>query len=93
MKTKSKRKRWNPKVHSRYKMVVYFKNKGSSSTFYSFDWKSGYSKFLDPQKGLKGLHKKVKEYGMSARCILIYDRTTDTLIEKYFEGTPVALED
>jgi hypothetical protein len=99
MKTGKKRKRWNPKEYSKYKMVVYFKNKEAidpnqddqSSTFYSFDWKSGYSRFLDPEKGLKGLHKKVREYGDKANFILIYDRTTNRLIEKYFEGEPVEI--
>jgi hypothetical protein len=99
MKTGKKRKRWIPKKHARYKMVVYFKDKAAqdpsqddeSSTFYSFDWKSGYSKLLDPQKGLEGLHKKVIEYGAKANFILIYDRTTDRLIEKYFEGELVEI--
>lgn len=97
MNTRKRRKRWNPKEHSRYKMVVYFKDREAidpdeddeASYFYSFDWKSGYSRFLDPQKGLEGLRKKVQEYGEDANFILIYDRTTNKLIEKYFEGAPI----
>ncbi len=99
MTLKKKRKRWNIYKHSRYKMVVYFKDKKGKradgkdepSNFYSFDWKSGYSRNLDPEKGLAGLHKKVQLYGEKANYILIYDRRTNTLIEKYFEGDPVAL--
>lgn len=99
MKTGKKRKRWNLKEHSRYKMVVYFKNKEAKDpsqddqacTFYSFDWKSAYSRFLDSEKGLKGLHNKIKEYGDNANFILIYDRTTNSLIEKYFEGEQVEI--
>lgn len=99
MTSKKKRKRWNIHQHSKYKMVVYFKNKAAINPkekdtacyFYSFDWKSGYSRHLDPEKGLAGFHKKIAEWGTKANFILIYDIETDTLIEKYFEGDPIAL--
>ena len=88
MTVKKRRKRWNVKEHSRYKMQVYFYNRPDTEacTFYSFDWRSGYSKRLDPAKGLKGLQDKVKKYGKSARLCLIYDRISNALIERYFEG-------
>lgn len=100
MKTGKRRKRWNIHEHSRYKMVAYFKDKASknpkekdeASYFYSFDWKSGYSRTLMPKKGLAWFHKKIAEWGKKANFILIYDRPTDTLIEAYFEGEPVEIQ-
>ncbi|WP_298546215.1 hypothetical protein [uncultured Aquimarina sp.] len=96
MSTRKKRKRWNIQEHSGYKMVVYFKNKAGkgpngkdkASYFYSFDWKSSYSRDFMPNKGLGWFHKKIAEWGDLANFILIYDRTTDVMIEKYFEGEP-----
>jgi hypothetical protein len=99
MKTGKKREHWNIKQHSKYKMVVYFKDRASQTPsvkdkacyFYSFDWKSGYSRFLMPKKGLGWFHKKITEWGDKANFILIYDRATDKMIEKYFEGEPVEI--
>lgn len=97
MTLKKKRKRWNIHQHSRYKMVVYFKDKvtedpnedDESSCFYSFDWKSGYSRHLEPEKGLAWFHKKIAEWGTKANYIMIYERKTNTEIEKYFEGNRI----
>ena len=99
MKPRKRKKRWSILKHSRYKMVVYFKNKAArkpgekdeSSTFYSFDWKSGYSRNLDRKKGLAGFHRLIAKWGSKANYIVIYDRHTNTLIEKYYEGHPVPL--
>ena len=93
-KKKKREKEWDIHEHSKYKMVVYFKNKAAKKTgkkdepsyFYSFDWKSAYIKEFYPEKGLAWFHKRIAEWGKKANYIMIYERETDTEIERYFEG-------
>lgn len=62
---------------SKYMLVIYFTD-GKTGRFPSNDKKG-----KKPEKGLAALQKLVVKYADKYTTALIYDRETDTLLEKY----------
>ncbi len=81
---------WKLGKDSATKMIVWFKD-GNVRTMYSIDWKHKYSKQKDRQLGLQRFHKKIKEYGVLAGTIDIYDKESGNLLARFFEGNEKSL--
>lgn len=78
---------WKLKRDSETKMIVWFKD-GNVRTFYSIDWKHRYSQEKSKEQGLSRFYKKIKEYGILAGTIEIYETSTGVRIAKFYEGIP-----
>jgi len=92
MKQSSTRRVWTLKKDSSYKLVIWFKDKSHSSTFYSFDWQHRYARIYDPALGLRRLQHQVVKYGIRAGFAIIYSIRTNKAIHKYYEGDAISLE-
>lgn len=65
---------------------------GNKRTFYSIDWRHGYSKYRGPEIGLSRYRKKMGEWGNRAVWVSIYindGKNTGKLIEQYENGIKI----
>ena len=81
---------WKVKVHSFSKAIVYFDDAAKNSrTFWSYDWRHRYA-VRDREVGLIGLRERiVKRFAPYSITILIIDKESDSIIEKYVRGVKV----
>lgn len=89
---KAKRKGWKLIRDSFHKMLVTFDD-GTQITRYSVDWRHAYSKNRDPNIGFENYRKLMRKWGEKAKKIVIYNRASDTIVAKYYEGDEIDLDD
>lgn len=76
---------WKIGQDSYSKCVVYFKD-GNTRSFYSLDWVHQYAGTRDRALGLSRLRRLIQRYGSQAYIAMIYDNTSQALIESYKDG-------